>query len=79
MNDIIVSFLAWVTWLKELLKILFCILVFCLPISLFFVLVWQIFWFIKTFLSKIENQEGVGNTQNEVKTDLNLSNEENDK
>ena len=76
MDDIITSFLAWFTWLKELLKILFCILVFCLPISLFFVLVWQIFWFIKTFLSKIENQEGVENTQNEVKTDLNLSNEE---
>lgn len=79
MNDIIVSFLAWFTWLKELLKILFCILAFCFPISLFLALCSILLWFIKTFLSKIENQEGVENTQNEVKTDLNLSNEENDK
>lgn len=79
MNDIIVSFLAWFTWLKELLKILFCIFAFCLPISLFLLLVWQLFWFIKTFLSKIEDKEGVENTQNEEKTDLNLDNNENEK
>ena len=78
MNDIIVSFWAWFTWLKELLKILFCIFAFTLSISLFLALCSIIFWFIKTFLSKIEDQEGVENTQNEVKTDLNLENEENE-
>lgn len=79
MNDIIVSFWGWFNWLIELLKLFIQLFAFLLPISLFLVLVWQIFWFIKTFLSKIENQEGVENTQNEVKTDLNLSNEENEK
>lgn len=78
MNDIIVSFWAWFTWLKELLKLLLQLFAWLLPFSLFFVLCSIIFWFIKTFLSKIEDQEGVENTQNEVKTDLNLENEENE-
>jgi len=78
MNDIIVSFLAWCNGVVALLKLFIQLFACLLPISLFLVLVWQIFWFIKTFLSKIENQEGVENTQNEVKTDLNLSNEENE-
>lgn len=79
MNDIIVSFWAWFAWLKELLKLLLQLFACLLPISLFFVLCSIIFWFIKTFLSKIEDKEGVENTQNEVKTDLNLENEENEK
>ena len=79
MNDIIANFLGWLNAVIALLKFFIQIIAFCLPISLFLLLVWQLFWFIKKFLSKIENQEGVENTQNEVKTDLNISNEENDK
>lgn len=79
MNDIIANFLGWLNAVIALLKFFIQIIAFCLPISLFLLLVWQLFWFIKKFLSKIENQEGVENTQNEVKTDLNLSNEENEK
>ena len=79
MNDIIANFLGWLNAVIALLKFFIQIIAFYLPISLFLLLVWQLFWFIKKFLSKIENQEGVENTQNEVKTDLNLSNEENEK
>lgn len=79
MNDIIVSFWAWFTWLKELLKILFQLFACLLPISLFLVLCSIIFWFIKTFLSKIENQEGVENLEVEGESDLNLDNIKNDK
>ena len=79
MNDIIVSFVAWCNWLKDLLKILFQLVAFTLPISLFLVLCSIIFWFIKTFLSKIENQEGVENLEVEGESDLNLDNNENDK
>ena len=78
MNDIIVSFLAWFTWLKELLKILFQLFAFLLPISLFLVLCSIIFWFIKIFLSKIENQEGVENIQDEGENNLTLDNNENE-
>lgn len=79
MDDIIVYFLAWCNWLKGLLKILLQLFAFCLPISLFLVLVWQIFWFIKTFLSKIENQEGVENIEDEGENNLTLDNNENEK
>ena len=78
MNDIIVSFWAWFTWLKELLKILFCIFAFTLPISLFLALCSIIFWFIKTFLSKIENQEGVENIEDEGENNLTLDNNDNE-
>ena len=58
MNDIIVSFLAWFTWLKELLKILFCILAFCFPISLFLALCSILLWFIKKFFQENLEDEG---------------------
>lgn len=71
MNDIIVSFWGWFNWLIELLKLFIQLFACLLPISLFLVLVWQIFWFIKTFLSKNNNDEG--------KYDLDCLDEENDK
>ena len=71
MNDIIVSFVAWFNWLKDLLKILFQLVAFTLPISLFLLLCLIIFWFIKTVLLK--------NLEDEGKDDLDISNNENDK
>lgn len=70
MNDIIVSFLAWFSWLKDLLKILFQLFVFTLPISLFLLLFSVIFWFIKTVLLK--------NLEDECENDLDISNNEDD-
>lgn len=74
MNDIIANFLGWLNAVIALLKFFIQIIAFCLPISLFLLLVWQLFWFIKTFLSKIENQEGVENLEVEGESDLNLDN-----
>ena len=71
MNDIIVSFVAWCNWLKDLLKILFQLVAFTLPISLFLLLCSIIFWFIKTVLLK--------NLEDEGKDDLDCLDEENDK
>ena len=79
MNDIIVSFLAWCNGVVALLKLFIQLFACLLPISLFLVLVWQIFWFIKTFLSKIENQEGVENIEDEGENNLTLDNNENEK
>lgn len=70
MNDIIVSFWAWFTWLKELLKILFCIFAFCLPISLFLLLFSILLWFIKKFFQE--------NIEDEGKDDLDCLDEENE-
>ena len=71
MNDIIVSFVAWFNWLKDLLKILFQLVAFTLPISLFLLLCSIIFWFIKTVLLK--------NLEDESKDDLDCLDEENEK
>lgn len=78
MNDIIVSFWAWFTWLKELLKLLLQLFACLFPISLFLALCSIIFWFIKTFLSKIENQEGVENIEDEGENNLTLDNNDNE-
>lgn len=61
MNDIIVSFLAWFNWLKDLLKILFQLFAFTLPISLFLLLCSIIFWFIKKFFQENIEDEGENN------------------
>ena len=71
MNDIIVSFLAWFNWLKDLLKILFQLVAFTLPISLFLLLCSIIFWFIKKFFQE--------NLEDEGENDLDISNNYNDK
>lgn len=71
MNDIIVSFWAWFTWLKELLKTLLQLFACLLPISLFFVLCSIIFWFIKTFFQE--------NVEDESKDDLDCLDQENEK
>lgn len=69
MDDIIVSFWAWFTWLKELLKILFQLFACLLPISLFLLLCSTIFWVVKTFFSRIEHG---------WEDDLDISNNENE-
>lgn len=70
MNDIIVSFLAWCNWLKDLLKILFQLFAFTLPISLFLLLFSILLWFIKKFFQE--------NIEDEGKDDLDCLDEENE-
>lgn len=69
MNDIIANFLGWLTVIA-LLKFFIQIIAFCLPISLFLLLVWQLFWFIKKFFQE--------NIEDEGKDDLDCLDEENE-
>lgn len=70
MNDIIANFLGWLNAVIALLKFFIQIIAFCLPISLFLLLVWQLFWFIKKFFQE--------NIEDEGKDDLDCLDEENE-
>ena len=77
MNDIIVSFLAWWNGAIALLKFFIQIVAFCLPLLFVFSVICFIIILLKVFLSKYFDFEEC--ELDEGETDLNLSNEENDK
>ena len=77
MNDIIVSFWAWWNGAIALLKFFIQMVAFCLPLLFVFSVICFIIILLKVFLSKYFDFEEC--ELDEGETDLNLSNEENDK